>query len=120
LTWPSKKTGKPGTTSPFSLFKHQATVLEDIQTERAGGKSAFLVVLPTGTGKTEILIADYAREHKAGRAARALVMVPTRQLRQDHAQKFRNRLPDHGLPAASSSWPPAPCSTKAGIPPGHP
>jgi superfamily II DNA or RNA helicase/phage repressor protein C with HTH and peptisase S24 domain len=84
----------------FSLFHHQADVLDSIQAERAKGGTSFLVVLPTGTGKTEILIADYAREHKAGRAARALVMVPTRQLRQDHALKFRNRLPDHGLPAA--------------------
>ena len=48
-------------TRPFSLFEHQATVLEDIQAERAGCKSAFLVVLPTGTGKTEILIAEYVR-----------------------------------------------------------
>ncbi len=83
----------------FSLLDNQENALDTIQTERSAGKSTFLVVLPTGTGKTEILIADYAREHKAGRAARALVMVPTRQLREDHAQKFRNRLPDHGLPA---------------------
>lgn len=84
----------------FSLFEHQENILDNIQEERTAGKSSFLVVLPTGTGKTEVLIADYAREHKAGRAARALVMVPTRQLRNDHAEKFRKRLPDHGLPAA--------------------
>ncbi|HSL62825.1 MAG TPA: DEAD/DEAH box helicase family protein, partial [Desulfotignum sp.] len=89
-------------TRPFSLFEHQATVLEDIQAERAGGKSAFLVVLPTGTGKTEILIADHAREYRAGNAARTLVMVPTRQLKTDHAAKFASRLSDHGLPQTLS------------------
>ncbi len=89
-------------TRSFSLFEHQATVLEDIQAERAGGKSAFLVVLPTGTGKTEILIADHAREYRAGNAAKTLVMVPTRQLKTDHAAKFASRLSDHGLPQTLS------------------
>ncbi|MCF8076641.1 MAG: DEAD/DEAH box helicase, partial [Desulfotignum sp.] len=89
-------------TRPSPLFEHQSTILEDIQSERAGGKTVFLVVLPTGTGKTEILIADHAREFKAGNAARTLIMVPTRQLKTDHAAKFASRLSDHGLPQTLS------------------
>ncbi|MCG8563785.1 MAG: DEAD/DEAH box helicase, partial [Desulfobacterales bacterium] len=91
--------GNPGDFKPaqqisvsrkFKLFKHQKNALADLTHEREAGKSAFLVVLPTGTGKTEILMADFAREYRTG--DKALVMVPSRQLKEDHIKKFKERL----------------------------
>jgi len=82
----------------FTLLNHQDNVLDTIEKDRVSGKSAFLVVLPTGTGKTEILIADYAREFKAGCAYKFLLMVPSRQLKIDHIRKIINRLNDYSLP----------------------
>jgi superfamily II DNA or RNA helicase/SOS-response transcriptional repressor LexA len=81
----------------FKLFSHQENVLEGIQKERNKGHTSFLVVLPTGTGKTEVLIADYSKEFKAGRAEKTLVMVPSRQLKMDHIEKLRLRLKDYNL-----------------------
>lgn len=42
------------------------------------------IVLPTGTGKTEVMLATYAHE----RANKLLVIVPTKSLREQLAQKF--------------------------------
>lgn len=51
---------------PFKLFHHQSDTLEKIEEGRQKGQAAFLIVLPTGTGKTEIFIADFTSQLKAG------------------------------------------------------
>lgn len=83
----------------FKLLDHQVNQLEAMRQARAEGKNAFLVVLPTGTGKTEVLIADLVEQYHAGSAKKGLVMVPSKQLKQDHIQKISKRLGDHGLHA---------------------
>lgn len=90
-------TQKISVSRKFKLFGHQENVLEGIQKERNKGLTSFLVVLPTGTGKTEVLIADYSKEFKAGRAEKTLVMVPSRQLKIDHIEKLKLRLKDYNL-----------------------
>ena len=72
----------------FSLFKHQKNALSDIQNSREAGKDTFLLVLPTGTGKTEVFIADHYRQRKEGRAERALVIVPFKDLRTQTKLRF--------------------------------
>lgn len=67
----------------FKLLDHQVNQLEAMRQARAEGKNAFLVVLPTGTGKTEVLIADLVEQYHAGSAKKGLVMVPSKQLKQD-------------------------------------
>lgn len=88
---------KISVTRQFKLFKHQENALQGLENERKNGSVGSLVVLPTGTGKTEILIADFAKEFKKGNVDKALVMVPSRQLKSDHASKLRNRLKDYDL-----------------------
>ena len=83
----------------FSLFKHQQAALEDIQNGRAKGKSTFLLVLPTGTGKTEVFIADYSEQRRLGNAKRALVIVPFKDLREQTKERFLER--DHSLITSS-------------------
>ncbi len=51
---------KLGVTRSFRLHQHQDSALETLAVSRSLGEKAALVVLPTGTGKTEVLIADYA------------------------------------------------------------
>ncbi|MGL4854177.1 MAG: DEAD/DEAH box helicase family protein, partial [Lentisphaeria bacterium] len=89
---------KVSITRNFSLLSHQKDALIAINNDRADGKNAFLVVLPTGTGKTEILIADLASEYKKKNADKCLIMVPSSQLRIDLVSKIKNRLIDHSLP----------------------
>lgn len=82
----------------FRLYPHQDNALETLQMSRTLGENASLLVLPTGTGKTEVLVADYARfqqsnlEHK-----KALVLVPSRHLKDQLTKVFRSRLPEHDV-----------------------
>ena len=77
----------------FSLFKHQEDALSDIQNNREAGKDTFLLILPTGTGKTEVFIADHHRQRKLGRAKRTLVIVPFKDLRDQTKSRFLERNP---------------------------
>lgn len=77
----------------FSLFKHQQDALADIESGRAQGKSTFLLVLPTGTGKTEVFIADHSNQKEQGNANRALVIVPFKDLREQTKDRFLDRDP---------------------------
>jgi len=81
----------------FELLTHQVNQIDALDNARASGKNAFLVVLPTGTGKTEVLIADLAAQHKLGLANKSLIIVPSKQLKIDHIQKFKARLGDYDL-----------------------
>ncbi|MCQ8848085.1 DEAD/DEAH box helicase [Alteromonas stellipolaris] len=78
----------------FSLFKHQKDALLDIESGRAQGKNTFLLVLPTGTGKTEVFIADHSNQKKLGNADRALVIVPYKDLREQTKIRFTKRDPN--------------------------
>lgn len=72
----------------FELFEHQEDVLEAIERERMGGKKAFLVHLPTGTGKTHILISDFFREYEKDLSIKALVLVPSISLKKQTIDNF--------------------------------
>lgn len=56
-----------------------------------------LVVLPTGTGKTEVAMLVAAHRLSEHRGKRALVLAPTKPLVDQHAETFREVLdiPDH-------------------------
>jgi superfamily II DNA or RNA helicase len=77
----------------FSLFKHQQDALTDIEDGRAQGKNTFLLVLPTGTGKTEVFIADHNAQKQLGNANRSLVVVPFKDLREQTKARFLQRDP---------------------------
>lgn len=72
----------------FELFEHQEEVLDAIERKREGGKKAFLVHLPTGAGKTHILISDFFREYEKDPSIKALVLVPTRNLKEQTIEDF--------------------------------
>ncbi len=77
----------------FSLRDHQLNALEQIGEARRKGRSTFLLVLPTGTGKTEIFIEDIVRLKKEIPQLKALIIVPTRKLREQTLVRLKLRLP---------------------------
>lgn len=77
----------------FELYEHQDDALRRIADERANGKSTFLVVLPTGTGKTEVFIEDMNRQFEQAFVKSVLVLVPTKELKQQTIARIQNQLP---------------------------
>ncbi|MCP5205816.1 MAG: DEAD/DEAH box helicase family protein [Hahellaceae bacterium] len=80
--------------STFQLQEHQEEALDRIAKQRADGESTFLLVLPTGTGKTEVFIEDHKRQYAENRAHRTLVIVPSTELKSQTIERFRNRNPN--------------------------
>jgi len=87
------KASRPVEIFDFSLHDHQLNALEQIGDARINGKSTFLLVLPTGTGKTEIFIEDIVRLKKETPQLKALIIVPTRKLREQILTRLKLRLP---------------------------
>ena len=77
----------------FTLHEHQTGALERLNQARSQGQNTFLLVLPTGTGKTEIFIEDLVRLKKKMSSLRSLIMVPTRKLREQTLVRLQLRLP---------------------------
>lgn len=77
----------------FTLHKHQEDALNYITRQRNQGQRTFLLVLPTGTGKTEIFIEDIVRLKIEEPDLKALVMVPSRKLRTQTIARLKLRLP---------------------------
>ena len=65
-----------------------------LDVNREQGRSTFLLVLPTGTGKTEIFIEDIVRLKCENPNLRSLILVPTRKLREQTIERFGRRLPE--------------------------
>lgn len=79
--------------SSFELYDHQINALAKIEAERAKGKTTFLIVLPTGTGKTEVFIEDMKRQLSGGKAKKVLILVPTRALKEQTINRLQERSP---------------------------
>lgn len=78
-----------------TLYKHQLESLEHLSAARNYGRNIFLLVLPTGTGKTEIFIEDIVRLKEQDPGLKALIIVPTRKLREQTLTRLQLRLPPH-------------------------
>lgn len=75
----------------ITLLSHQIDSLKELEQRRNNGEKNFLVVLPTGTGKTEILIADLIEQYKNDNNLKILILVPTKQLKIDTIKKVTYR-----------------------------
>lgn len=83
------------TLQKITLKDHQQKSLGQLSEARENGRNTFLLVLPTGTGKTEIFIEDLVRLKKGDPDLKALVIVPTRKLREQTIARLKLRLPYH-------------------------
>ena len=77
----------------FQLLDHQDQAVNSISNQREKGKSTFLVVLPTGTGKTEVFIEDLKNQIDAGICKKALAVVPSTALKKQLKERLGLRHP---------------------------
>ena len=78
----------------FALYEHQDKAIASLQEKRAEGEHTFLIVLPTGTGKTEVFIEDFRVEFAKGNIERALSIVPSTELKKQLIKRVASQLPD--------------------------
>ncbi|QTH63305.1 DEAD/DEAH box helicase [Psychrosphaera ytuae] len=72
----------------FEHYPHQTDAVNKIKEGRARGDNTFLVVLPTGTGKTEVFIEDLAQQLSVNPALSVLAILPTVNLRDQLIQRL--------------------------------
>lgn len=75
----------------FVLHDHQMDHLMELDADRRAGKSAALVVLPTGTGKTLIALEDMKRLEEEQGSLCGLILVPSLDLVQQWTQEVRRQ-----------------------------
>lgn len=75
------------------LYDHQADALDDMMKKRLAGYSAFLLVLPTASGKSRIAEEDMARCAREDPDFRALIMAPNQNILDDWQQRIHKDLP---------------------------
>jgi superfamily II DNA or RNA helicase/phage repressor protein C with HTH and peptisase S24 domain len=81
--------------STIELHDHQLDALEYLSSNRQDGRRNFLLVLPTGTGKSEIFIKDISLVMESDPQFSALILVPSRKLRQQTIARCKLRLPQY-------------------------
>lgn len=67
----------------FKLYEHQEKILEDIHKSRTECVNTALIVIPTGTGKSQIVIEDLKQLAKDNKVKKVLIMVPSIQIKED-------------------------------------
>lgn len=80
----------------LSILDHQKDILSNIAIERSSGRKAFLIVLPTGTGKTYVFIQDFGRIDRKTKTKRFLGIAGTKQLRDQLIQHLKKHQVDLG------------------------
>lgn len=79
----------------FKLYEHQERILEDIYQSRKEGINTALVVIPTGTGKSQIVMEDLNVLQRNTSVKNVLIMVPSVAVRDDWVKRissFQRRL----------------------------
>jgi superfamily II DNA or RNA helicase len=80
------------TVTSLELYSHQEDAINKINLERRKGKYTFLVVLPTGTGKTEVFIEDMRQQVVLGEVKRVLVIVPFVALKAQFVDRLTKQI----------------------------
>lgn len=78
----------------YQPLQHQSDAVKNINQQRNTGKNTFLVVLPTGTGKTEVFIQDLAAQIEQDECKKALAIVPSTALKDQLQTRLAQRLPN--------------------------
>lgn len=78
-----------------ALYEHQENCLGEITASREQGKKAFLVVLPTASGKSKIVEEDIKTFAQGRDSFRALVMAPNTAIVDDWKERITASLPEY-------------------------
>lgn len=73
----------------FKLYEHQEKVLEDIYEARKEGINTSLIVLPTGSGKSQIIIEDLNYLIRKNMIKNVLIMVPSLKVKGDWGKRIK-------------------------------
>lgn len=73
---------------PFSLYTHQENILHELAESREKGINTSLIVCPTGSGKSQIVIEDIQLLFNKGCIRNALIMVPTKAIYEDWQKRL--------------------------------
>ncbi len=71
------------TTRKVKLYKHQENILQQLNHNRLEGVNTSLIVIPTGTGKSQIAIEDMISLYQQHKIRNALIMVPSKRIEDD-------------------------------------
>lgn len=74
----------------FKLYEHQEKILEHIHKSRQDGINTALVVIPTGTGKSQIVIDDLEYLVNRNEIRKVLIMVPSIPIKEDWIARTKN------------------------------
>lgn len=78
----------------FELYEHQVISLQEIQKRRDAGVKAFLIVIPTGSGKSKIVEEDIKIYAQGKENFRVLILVPGINTQLDWEERVKNNLSD--------------------------
>ena len=73
----------------FKLYEHQEKILEDINKSRKEGVNTSLIVIPTGTGKSQIVIEDLKQLVEDNKIKKVLIMVPSIPIKEDWEKRVK-------------------------------
>lgn len=76
------------------LYEHQTVSLQEIQKRREAGIKAFLIVLPTATGKSKIVEEDLREFAKNKHDFKGLILVPGVNILLDWEERIKTSLPE--------------------------
>ena len=72
------------------LYEHQTNILKELDKDRLFNNNTSLIVLPTASGKSEIILTDLEKEYIKEKCNRVLIMVPTTKIKADWESRVIN------------------------------
>lgn len=75
----------------FNLYEHQIDILSKLDEDRKKGVTTGLIILPTGSGKSQIIIEDLNKNYIKKEVNKILIMVPTTKVKEDWEKRLTNK-----------------------------
>lgn len=74
----------------FKLYQHQTEILSDIENSRKEGINTALVVIPTGTGKSQIVLEDLKNLEEQNKIKNVLIITPSVRIKEDWEKRIES------------------------------
>lgn len=74
----------------FKLYEHQENILKKLDEDRLNNINTSLIVLPTGTGKSQIIIEDLTKKYIKDNINNILILVPTLRIKKDWLERIKD------------------------------
>lgn len=74
----------------FKLYEHQENILKKLDEDRLNNINTSLIVLPTGTGKSQIIMEDLTKKYIKENVNNILILVPTLRIKNDWLERIKD------------------------------